>query len=229
MMQPGSSYPDSTRANDAERAEVCTLLDSACADGELDADEYRQRCSSAMSAKTRGQLLGLISDLQAGPPSFARAQATAGGVHPKRTPIAGLAIGTALAGAGAAAIAVYLATWHGDSKPSPTTTVAAPAAPAAAPAGPRSTQTTGTFLPVADLVAMVSGDFQDNFGHPPQNVSCPGDLDGHVGAFERCSITDNGRRFTADLTVKAVNGTRITTNDTINEDAASPPSGTVTP
>ncbi|MCW2665016.1 MAG: hypothetical protein JWP83_6168 [Mycobacterium sp.] len=70
MMQPASSYEDSTRANDVDRADVCAILDKAYADGELDADEHRQRCSSAMSAKKRSQLLDMISDLQARPPVF---------------------------------------------------------------------------------------------------------------------------------------------------------------
>src|ERR1700741_4193230 len=73
MMQPGSSYRDSMRASDADRAAVCAILDNAYADGELDADEHRQRCSSAMSAKTHIQLLDLLSDLQAPPRVYAAA------------------------------------------------------------------------------------------------------------------------------------------------------------
>ena len=60
MMQPGPPYGVPTRANDADRADVCAILDNAYADGELDLEEHRQRCSSAMSAKTRSQLLDLI-------------------------------------------------------------------------------------------------------------------------------------------------------------------------
>ena len=77
MMQPGSSYGDFTRANDVDRADVCAILDKAYADGELDAEEHRQRCSSAMLAKTRGELLNMISDLQARPPVFSQQPAIA--------------------------------------------------------------------------------------------------------------------------------------------------------
>jgi hypothetical protein len=45
-----------------------------------------------------------------------------------------------------------------------------------------------------------------------------------VGAFERCSISDNGKRYNADVTVTAVNGNRITTREAINEEVPTPPS-----
>src|ERR1700732_4720193 len=114
------------------------------------------------------------------------------------------------------------ATWHSPPSPSPAAPVAAPAAPVAAPPEPHSSETTGTFLPLADVVSMVSGDFQDQIGHAPERVNCPGDLDGHVGAFERCSIADNGKRYTADLTVTAVNGIQVSTRDTIAEEGPPP-------
>jgi hypothetical protein len=228
MMQPGSSYGDSTRASDADRADVCAILDNAYADGELDADEHRQRCSSAMSAKTRSQLLDLISDLQARPPVFTQQPPIAVKVNPNRKWIVG-----ATAGGGLAAVAIlgFIATWHSGSSPSPTAPVPAATAPVAAPTAPvpaptetHSSETTGTFLPLADVVGTVSGDFQDLIGHAPERVNCPGDLAGQVGAFERCSIADNGKRYTADVTVTAVNGIRITTHDSIDEVGSPPPS-----
>jgi len=220
MMQPGSSYGDSTRANDADRADVCAILDNAYTDGELDADEHRQRCSSAMSAKTRSQLLDLISDLQARPPVFTQQPTIALKVNPNRKWIVG-----ATAGGGLAAVVIlgFIATWHTGSSPSPAAPVAAPTAPVAAPTETHSSETTGTFLPLADVVGEVSGDFQDQIGHAPERVNCPGDLAGQVGAFERCSIADNGKRYTADVTVTAVNGIRITTHDSIDEVGSPPP------
>jgi len=227
MMQPGSSYRDSTRASDADRAQVCAILDNAYAGGELDADEHRQRCSSAMSAKTHIQLLELISDLQAPPPVFTQQPTIA--VRPNRKWIVG-----ATAGGGIAAVAILgfiIAAWHSGSSPSRTAPVAAPTAPVAAPSPPVpaptksfSSDTTGTYLPRADVVATVSGDFQDDLGHAPEHVNCPGDLAGQVGAFERCSIVDNGKRYAADVTVTAVKGIRITTHESINE-VVPPPSG----
>jgi len=234
-MQPGSSYRDSTRASDADRAQVCAILDNGYADGELDADEHRQRCSSAMSAKTHIQLLELISDLQAPPPVFTQQPTIA--VKPNQKWIV-----VATAGGGIAAVAILgfiIAAWHSGSSPSPTAPVPAPTAPVAAPTAPVaapsapvpaptksfSSDTTGTYLPLADVVATVSGDFQDDLGHAPEHVSCPGDLAGQEGAFERCSIIDNGKRYTADVTVTAVKGIRITTHESINEVVPPPPSG----
>jgi hypothetical protein len=220
-MQPGSSYGDSTRATDANRADVCAILDNAYADGELDADEHRQRCSSAMSAKTRGQLLDLISDLQARPPAFTQPPTIAVKVNPNRKWIVAATVGGGLA---AVAILGFIATWHRGSSPSPNAPVPAPTAPVPAPTDTHSSETTGTYFPLADLVAMVSGDFQDQIGHPPGHVNCPGDLAGQVGAFERCSIVDNGKRYAADVTVTAVNGNQISTSDSIGEEGPPPPS-----
>jgi hypothetical protein len=100
----------------------------------------------------------------------------------------------------------------------------APTAPVVAPNDTHGPQTTGTYLPLVDVVATVSGDFQDQIGHPPEHVNCPGDLAGKVGAFERCSILDNGKHYTADVTVTAVNGNRITTRDSIGDEVSPPPS-----
>jgi len=223
-MQPGSSYGDSTRANDADRADVCAILDNAYADGELDADEHRQRCASAMSAKTRGQLLGMISDLQARPPVFSQQPAIAVQGNPNRKWIVGAAVGSGLAAVAiVGALAFVLVARHGGSGPSPSAPTAAAAAPVAAPTDVGSSETIGTFLPLVDVVATVSGDFQDQIGHPPEHVDCPGDLAGQVGAFERCSITDNGKRYAADVTVMAVSGNRITTRDSIDEAGSPPP------
>ena len=213
MMQPGPPYGVSTRANDADRADVCAILDTAYADGELDPDEHRQRCSSAMSAKTRSQLLDLISDLQARPPAFTQQPTIA--VNPIRKWIIGTIAGGGLVAVVGLGILGFIVLRHSGSTPSPT------------PPTPAQTETpgsgaTGTFLPQADVVATVSGDFQDEIGHAPERVNCPGDLAGRVGEFERCSIADNGKRYNADVTVTAVNGSRITTHESINEELPPP-------
>jgi len=213
MMQPGSSYQDSTRASDADRADICAILDNAYATGELDAEEHRQRCSSAMSAKTRGELVRMVSDLQARPPAIAFNR------NPNRKWIVAASVGAALAAVGA--LAIVLA-WHSDSPRSPT--VAAPTAPVAAPTETHNSETTGTFLPLSEVVSDASGDFRDANGHAPQRVDCPGDLAGQVGASEQCSIADNSKRYTANVTVTAVNGNRITTQVWIDETVSPAPS-----
>jgi Domain of unknown function (DUF4333) len=135
-------------------------------------------------------------------------------------------VGATVGGGLAVVVLGVLAAWFFGPSSSPTAPVAAPTARVAAPTAPVAapTDTAGTFLPLVDVVATVSGDFQDQVGHPPGQVNCPGDLAGQVGAFERCSILDNGKHYTADVTVTAVNGNRITTRDSIDEEGSPPPS-----
>jgi Domain of unknown function (DUF1707) len=54
----------STRAKDSDRSDICQVLDSALADGQLSNDEHRQRVSNATNAATLGELQSLIADLQ---------------------------------------------------------------------------------------------------------------------------------------------------------------------
>jgi hypothetical protein len=61
----GGAYgPDlQQRIGDAERSEVADALGKHYSDGRLDESEFRERLDRAMSAKTRGDLSGLLSDL----------------------------------------------------------------------------------------------------------------------------------------------------------------------
>lgn len=52
------------RARDIDRINARTLIDSAYAEGQLGADDYRDRCDSAARAATLEQLLSLLADLQ---------------------------------------------------------------------------------------------------------------------------------------------------------------------
>lgn len=56
-----------TRAKDSDRQDTCTLLDGALADGELSAEEHRERVSAATKAVTLGELRALVDDLQGNP------------------------------------------------------------------------------------------------------------------------------------------------------------------
>ncbi len=206
---------------------MCAILDNAYADGELDADEHRQRCSSAMSAKTRSQLLDLTSDLQTRLPVFAQqptvAVTTDLNQNPNQNPnqkwiIAGV-VGSLLAVV--AIVGGVIAIWPSSSSRPPTAPVAAHTQTVSSDTN---SDASGTYLPQADVVGTVAGDFQDLIGHAPEHVNCPGNLDGQVGAFERCSIIDKGKHYNADVTVTAVNGTRITTHESINEEVSPAPS-----
>lgn len=57
------SYDSNMRVSDAERAEVTDLLGRHYGDGRLDKEEFDERVSRAMSAKTRADLDGLFDDL----------------------------------------------------------------------------------------------------------------------------------------------------------------------
>ncbi len=72
----GAAATTTTRAEDSDRQETCTLLDNALSDGEISMAEHRQRVSAATRAVTLGDLPALVADLQtdAAPPrvSFAK-------------------------------------------------------------------------------------------------------------------------------------------------------------
>jgi hypothetical protein len=56
-------YDNNMRVSDAERSEVADLLGRHYSDGRLDKQEFDERVSRAMSAKTRADLDGLFDDL----------------------------------------------------------------------------------------------------------------------------------------------------------------------
>jgi hypothetical protein len=53
-----------TRARDLDRSALCAVLDTAYADGQLDAAEHGARTTAAMAATTLGDLRALADDLQ---------------------------------------------------------------------------------------------------------------------------------------------------------------------
>ena len=164
----------------------------------------------------------MISDLQATSPALYQQPAIAVRVGPKRKWIVGAGVGAGLAAVGMVAAVL---TWHSGSPRSPAAPVAAPTAPVAAPTETHSSDTAGNSLPVSEVVRDVSGAFQDMTGHAPEHIDCPGDLPGQVGASERCPVADNGKHYSANVIITEVNGSRITTQTWIDEEAAAPPPG----
>lgn len=67
-VQVPNRFSASTRATDDDRVLVCRTLDEALADGQLSGAEHESRVSSAMHAKTVGELRGLVRDLQSDNP-----------------------------------------------------------------------------------------------------------------------------------------------------------------
>jgi hypothetical protein len=56
----------STQAKDSDRSDICQILDTALAQGQLSMTEHAQRVKTATGAATLGDLRGLVSDLQTG-------------------------------------------------------------------------------------------------------------------------------------------------------------------
>ncbi|MEU4809556.1 DUF1707 domain-containing protein [Nocardia fluminea] len=88
-------YPAGTRARSADRAETVAALDTAHADGQLDADEHAVMVELATEARTLGDLSTLVADLQQRPSAPSKPR-----VHPDRTRLVVIALATATALAG---------------------------------------------------------------------------------------------------------------------------------
>ncbi|WP_067853699.1 DUF4333 domain-containing protein [Nocardia shimofusensis] len=63
-----------------------------------------------------------------------------------------------------------------------------------------------------DLERSVTQTLADQVGQEPENVDCPDDLKGEVGAVMECSLTADGVTRTMTVTVTSVEG------DTVNYD-----------
>ena len=61
---PAGGVTATTRAKDTDRQDTCTILDNALSDGEVSAEEHRERVSAATKAVTLGDLQNLVNDLQ---------------------------------------------------------------------------------------------------------------------------------------------------------------------
>ncbi|BBX85460.1 hypothetical protein MAUB_33330 [Mycolicibacterium aubagnense] len=89
-----------TRAKDSDRNDTCQILDAALADGQLSAEEHRQRVAAATTAVTLGDLRALVTDLQTGDGPVKLPNLKTGAGRPVRT------TGWGLLAAGAAVMLV---------------------------------------------------------------------------------------------------------------------------
>ena len=55
-----------------------------------------------------------------------------------------------------------------------------------------------------DVAKSISDQLAQQFGRTPDNVTCPNDLKGDVGATLRCQLTDQGSTFGVTVTVTSV-------------------------
>ncbi|MFC9475305.1 DUF1707 SHOCT-like domain-containing protein [Nocardia sp. NPDC055002] len=106
-------YPARTRARSADRASTVAALDTAHADGQLDADEHAAMVELAAEARTLGDLSTLVADLQQRPAAPNKPR-----VRRDRTRLVVIALATVTAVAG------FVWTVR-DDKPEPAAAVAA--------------------------------------------------------------------------------------------------------
>ncbi|MGB8404588.1 MAG: DUF1707 domain-containing protein [Mycobacterium sp.] len=213
-----SRYPDPAdivRASDTDRADVCGILDAAYADGELDPSEHCDRVAAATAAKTRGELRGLIGDLQSPTPAFART-ADAPPPTPRRKHAAKIAAGCAAALAVIGAVFILT-----EKTPAPAPRQSVPAGSSGPTTQAPPSEITTAAAPTAtvsrdDLSSMISSDYRDDTGHPPGRVDCPVDLPGQVGATVACTLVDSGVTHPATATTTAVSDDRISYRITIS-------------
>jgi|SRR5579872_459920 len=83
-MNPRYISDQDIRVSDAERQAITDRLAAHYADGRLDQAEFDERAGRAMTAKTRGDLRGLLADLPEPGPAGAPRTGTQGGLLPSR-------------------------------------------------------------------------------------------------------------------------------------------------
>lgn len=155
---------DDLRASDNDRNGICQALDAALGDGQLSAEEHRERVSAATRATTLGELQALVADLQIHPAAEQPAPSRLR-IHGRRAWIA-VAVALLLLGA---AIAWGL---QGDNPSAPSASTA-PATSSAA-AGSSATATSPPAPPpprlltlsgVSGFLAQMRAQFGDTLGY----------------------------------------------------------------
>ena len=58
----------------------------------------------------------------------------------------------------------------------------------------------------ADVEDQISSQFEKQIGAPPEDVSCPGDLNAEKGEEMTCTLTTDGTEYDVKVTVTSVEG-----------------------
>ncbi|KQH75948.1 hypothetical protein AO501_18055 [Mycobacterium gordonae] len=156
---------ENTRATDKDRNDTCQVLDAALDDGQLSAEEHRQRVSSATKATTLRQLHALVTDLQIRP--AAPGTSTSASINKRRVVLA--LVGLAVVAAG-----IQIA-WglSGSDSPSAPRTSQATSSPSAAitvssappPSTPAAPPQLLTLSGVTGVLAQMRTQFGDTLGY----------------------------------------------------------------
>ncbi len=153
-------YPSTTRATDADRAAVLTLLDSDFADGQLDVEVHDLRTDLVADARTLGDLESLTSDLQDATPPRPTTSLPDAGVRTEPAIRAQRFLAGTLAAAVVAGVAAFWFVARDDADAAP---VAAPTATADLDALPARVIPTPD-LRTAEGLAQFIGDYRATFG-----------------------------------------------------------------
>ncbi|OBJ55631.1 DUF1707 domain-containing protein [Mycobacterium sp. 1423905.2] len=155
---------DNTRATDDDRNAICQMLDAALGDGQLSAEEHRERVSAATRALTLGELDSLVSDLQIRKPP-----------PPSSPPVSVRTWGIRLSVALALVLLTVGVAWGLHRKPtSHAATVSTPSAPSVTVSLGAPTTTTMSPQPppqlltlsgVTEVLAQMRTQFGDNLGY----------------------------------------------------------------
>lgn len=68
-----------------------------------------------------------------------------------------------------------------------------------------------------DVASEISTQLEQQVGKAPDEVTCPEDLKGEVGATLRCELKDGGDTYGVNVTVTSVEGTDVKFNLKVDE------------
>ncbi|MGP5080298.1 DUF1707 domain-containing protein [Corynebacterium variabile] len=224
-------YAAHLRATDLDRTKVASLIDRAYAEGQLNSLEHDERVSAAMTAATRGDLLELIKDLQVERPEFApppqpkRASPFIPSQAPKVLLIMVIVLVVMMViavVAGIIAMVVFRGSSSGDAPAGATQTEVGTAVPPEFAGGDDEPADAGgdrgdstPRISVYEMETTIRGDFLNDQGHIPDNITCPDALVAEPGESVECSVIDSGAEYPTTVTVIGVDLPNVTYNVTI--------------
>lgn len=222
-------YAAHLRATDLDRTKVASVIDRAYAEGQLNSLEHDERVSAAMTAATRGDLLELIKDLQVERPEFSAPDKKANPLIPSQNPATGLIVVIVLVVMmviavviGVISMLVFRGSSSDDAPAGATQTEVGTAVPpkfaggADEPAdagGDRGDSTPR--ISVYEMETTIRGDFLNDQGHIPDDITCPDALVAELGESVECSVIDSGAEYPATVTVIGVDLPNVTYNVSI--------------
>ncbi|QDP97158.1 DUF4333 domain-containing protein [Microlunatus elymi] len=72
----------------------------------------------------------------------------------------------------------------------------------------------------ADVENQISTQLQKQVGQKPDDVTCPGDLQGKVGTTMRCTLTAGDSKYGVNVKVTSVEGNKVLFNIKVDDQAS---------